>query len=151
MEALPMAIMVWGGAQHKLQNTRTNLLLQIVKEAVQHTMRENCVGRRSCFSFAGLSGKFSQRKGYLSWTKRGVGISHVHIWEDHSRWVEWWVQKAKRGPLRLLRDDEGRGWRAGASKLDHALVAVHIQDLGVPAIGLSERLKQRSRMLWMSF
>lgn len=32
-------------------------------------------------------------------------------------------------------------------KLDHALGAVHIQDVGVPAIGLSERLKQRNSML----
>ena len=35
----------------------------------------------------------------------------------------------------------------GARTLDHALVAVHIQDVGVPAVGLSEKLKERNSVL----
>ena len=34
-----------------------------------------------------------------------------------------------------------------ARKLDDALEEAHIQDLGVPAVGLSERFKQRNSVL----
>ena len=55
-----------GGINSKVQNTKTDLSLQIAEEAIQHAMRENhtavcvCVeGRVLASLFAGLSGEHS--------------------------------------------------------------------------------------------
>ena len=47
-----MAFMVQWGDKYNPENIKTNALLQIVKEVTQPIMRENSIGRRSCFSFA---------------------------------------------------------------------------------------------------